>query len=113
MRRIVSVFLAILLLGTSLSFAATQAVKKSLALTFSGSKANCEMTVEKDGAYITAKMELWQGTTKLHEWTDAGSDSVTISGNHNCVSGSSYELRGSGTINGVSFNITPVMRTCP
>ena len=113
MRKVSVILLTIILLSTSLSFAATQALKKSLALTFSGTTANCEMNVEKDGASITAKMELWQGTTKLHEWSGAGSDSVTLSGNHNCVSGISYELRGSGKVNGVSFNITPVTRICP
>ena len=99
MRRILAFSITFILLFSVVVFAATTAVGAP-SLTFSGTTANCEITVTQSGKPITVVLELYQGRVKV-----SGSTSVS--------SGGTYRLEASGTINGVSFTATPVTKTCP
>ncbi len=112
MRKIAMVLIVVFLF-TGCAFAATQVAGSSLKLRFSGTTANCSIHAEQAGAAIEVTMSLWNGTTKLKEWTKSGTGSVTKSGTHSCVSGVTYELQGSYTINGVEYDLTPITKTCP
>ncbi len=110
--RIISIILAIVLLFSVVAFAATESTA-ALRLSFSGTTASCKASASQEGSSIEVTMELWQGTTKLKEWTKSGTDSVSKTGTHACVSGMTYELRGTYTIDGVTYDYTPKTKTCP
>lgn len=111
--RKLAITLVVVLLFTCCAFAETQVSGNRLKLTFSGNMANCSIHAEQAGVDIEVTMSIWNGTTKLREWTKSGTGSVTKSGTHSCVSGVTYELQGSYTINGVEYDFTPITKTCP
>lgn len=114
MKRIVVIALVfVFVMGTVCAFAMPMVSQKSLSLSFTGSTANCSMIVQDTGKNIDATMELWQGSTKLITWNDSKKSLVNINETYGVTSGVSYTLKGYGTINGVSFNMTPVTKTCP
>ena len=113
MRRVLSIVLIVLLLATSLSYAGTLAVSKSMKLTFSGTTANCLLTVKSSGDSISATLKLYHGTTMIDSWSASGTGSLTIGETHNCVSGQTYRLEADVTVNGLPVNVTPVTKTCP
>ena len=113
MRRVLSIVLIVLLLATSLSYAGTLAISKSMKLTFSGTTANCLLTVKSYGNPINATLKLYNGTTQIDSWSTSGNNSISISETHNCVSGQTYRLEADVTVNGLPVNVTPVTKTCP
>ena len=94
------------------AFAATNANSTSVYLSFSGTNANCNSSVRGRGT-INATMELWQGTTLVASWSCSGTGYVAFHETATAISGKSYSLKLSGTINGTSFNATPSNGTCP
>ena len=80
-------------------------------LSFSGTTANCSVSVYGDSK-IEVTLELKNGTKLVDSWSDSETNYVMLSGSHKVVSGQTYTLVASGTINGRAFN-TSVSGTCP
>ena len=80
-------------------------------LSFSGTTANCSVSVYGDSK-IEVTLELKNGTKLVDSWSDSGTNYVMLSGSHKVVSGQTYTLIASGTINGRTFN-TSTTGTCP
>ncbi len=112
-RIVVFALIFILALGTISAFAMPMISRKVLNLNYSGTTALCKFSVTDTGKSIDATMELWQGNTKLATWNDSDTTQVILDETYGVTSGVSYTLKGYGTINGVSFNMTPVTKTCP
>ena len=112
MRRILAFSIVFILLFSVVVFAATTAVGTP-SLTFSGTTANCEITVTQSGKPITVVLELYQGSTLVDSWTKSGTGRVKVSGSTSVSGGVTYRLEAHGTINGVSFTASPVTKTCP
>ncbi|MBR0130369.1 MAG: hypothetical protein IJM08_03605 [Firmicutes bacterium] len=116
MKRKISVILVIIMVFSAIAnaHAATNAIGKSSTLSFSGTTANCAASISQAGASCTLTVELYRGGTRVAYWYDAdiGSASVsdTVSG---CISGQTYTLRVSGTVDGVSVYYSPITKTCP
>ena len=114
MKRITAIFLVLVVaLGTVISYAATMTSRRDLTLSFSGTTAQCDLTITESGKTIDATMELWRGSTKLATWSKSKKTTVSIDETYNATSGVSYTLKAYGTINGVSFSMTSVTKTCP
>ncbi len=112
-RIVVFALIFILAIGTISAFAMPMVSRKVLTLNYSGTTALCKLTVIDTGKSIDATMELWQGNTKLATWNDSDTTQVILDETYGVTSGVSYTLKGYGTINGVSFNMTSVTKTCP
>ncbi|MBQ3930756.1 MAG: hypothetical protein II725_00580 [Firmicutes bacterium] len=72
-------------------------------LSISGNQATCSVTVRAPGKTIDATLELWQGSTLVASWSDCRTGIVVLSETVTVVSGLTYTLTVSGTINGVAF----------
>lgn len=108
------VIVVLLLLGalSSTVMAATRA-DQTPSLSFSGTTANCAVSIKAFGKYIDATLELWQGSTLVDSWQNTGNNRVYISGTHsNCTPGVTYTLTVTGTIGGVPITCTPVTGSC-
>ena len=108
------VLVVMLLLGgiSNLAMSATRA-EQHPTLVFNGTTADCSVQIKAKGKYIDATLELWQGSTMVNSWHDAGNHSVFIQGTHsNCTPGVTYTLTVTGTIGGVPITCTPVTGSC-
>lgn len=81
-------------------------------ISFSGTTAYCEVIVRNAGSDISVTLELWNGGTKLATWTDSGKDSASINETYEVKKGEKYTLKGSCTIDGKSYTLSPVSATC-
>lgn len=117
-----TIILAILMLAIVLSsvgsYAATpisgdevDALGPRPTLTITGSQASCSVTIRATGKTIDATLELWQGSSLIASWTDCNTGVLTLSGTASVVSGLTYTLTVSGTINGVEFTPCSVTKT--
>lgn len=109
------IILLLLVFAMALSIMANAAVQSAQAtprLTFSNTIATCEVVVWGAGT-IDATMELWYGSTLVDSWSGSSNSRLTLTGTHRVVSGRTYTLTVSGTINGAAFTGTPVSKTCP
>ena len=104
--------LTLLLLFSAPVFAATQVNRVTPNLSFSGTTANCSVTVKGSGT-IHATLELWRGSTLVASWSGSGTNRVSISGSASVSRGQTYTLTVSGTVGGVAIQATPVTKTCP
>lgn len=100
----------LLILATSVSAAMTE-TSVTRSLTFSGTTANCSATIKDNGKTISATMELWCGSVPMAVWSDSGTSRVDLDGSLNVVTGMTYTLKVYGTINGVSFEAAPLVRS--
>lgn len=114
MKRLFSVVLVltVLTLVPIAALAAVQAPGAAPNLSFSGTTANCSVTVKGSGT-INATLELWQGSTLIASWSESGTYRVSISGAASVSHGQTYTLTVSGTVGGVAIQATPVTKTCP
>lgn len=115
-RRLAAAILACLMtvaLVTSAYAAEARAVTASPILSFSGTTANCTLSVTKPGAAIEATLELWSGNTLLASWSGTGKSSLIISKTKTVTRGQSYTLKAHGTVDGATLNVTPVTKACP
>ena len=72
-------------------------------MTIIGSTATCSVRLTASGQTIDATLELTQGSTVIASWSDTGTGVLTLSGTATVVSGLTYTLTVSGTINNVPF----------
>ena len=82
-------------------------------LSFNGTTAHCYISVTDWGKEIDITLELWNGSTLVHSWSDNGTTQVIINDYSPVVSGYTYTLLVTGTIGGVPINCMPVTDTCP
>ena len=82
-------------------------------LTFSGTTANCSGSVTDNGKWISATRTLSHNGSTVRSWSGSGRSNVTLNGSCTVVSGWSYTLVISGTVDGVAFSTTPYTATCP
>ncbi len=113
-KRVFLVLLAVVMLfgATTQAYAAEQAVNVIPKLTFSGTTATCKVSIIQSGKTISATLELWHGSTRIASWSDTATSYLQISETKTVVSGQTYTLKVSGTINGVPFTGTSVTKTC-
>lgn len=114
MKRLFSVVLVltVLTLVPIAALAAVQAPGAAPNLSFSGTTANCSVTVKGSGT-IHATLELWRGSTLVASWSGSGTNRVSISGSASVSHGQTYTLTVSGTVGGVAIQAVPVTKTCP
>jgi len=109
----ISLVLALVICMCAPAFATTRASSIYPTLYFSGTTANCSVSISAIGKDIDATLELWRGAKKVATWSDSGQHYVTISGTYAATSGSTYTLKVTGTIDDVSINCVPETATCP
>ncbi len=72
-------------------------------MTTAGSTVYCAARVSFFGKSIDATMELYRGTTLVAWWTKSGTGIVSFDEPAPFISGMSYTLTVSGTVDGVAF----------
>ena len=80
-------------------------------LSFSGTKATCEVLVTADNYMddIYLEIELWRGSVKIENWTVSGEGFIDFSKTASVTKGNTYTLKVYAEINNVE--ITPVSLT--
>lgn len=112
-KRLISLLFVFVMVMSLTANAALQATRVVPTLTFSGTTANCEAIVTDSGKVIDATMELWCGSTLVDSWSGTATSRLALTGTRSVVSGRTYTLTVSGTVNGVAFTGTPISKTCP
>lgn len=85
MKRLISIVLVVVMLMAipATAFAAPSRVASATpSLSFSGTTANCKVTIRDSGKAISATMSLWDGSTCIDSWSSNGTSLVIISGSH-------------------------------
>lgn len=115
MKKVIAIMLAAVIF-VSLSITAfaepLRAQKITPSLSFSGTTANCAVSISGSVKSIVATMSLWDGSVCIESWPGSGTSLVLISGSCAVESGKTYTLKVSGTIDGISFPATPVSQKC-
>lgn len=113
-KRILALALIFALLLSMTAFAAETRVISpvSPSLSFSGTTANCSVTVSEAGADIDVTLTLYRGWSVIGSWSDSGRHSVSISESCGVTKGLEYRLVATGTIDGVAFTSAEVVGTC-
>ncbi len=113
LRKCITVIVCILLLG-SLAVNALEVMNYNTTpfLSFSGTTANCEVTINQRGKPISVTLQLWQGNQLVGSWSKNGTSSVMISESCTVTRGSVYQLKVSGTV-GNSVISGSKTGTCP
>ena len=106
-KRIGAFLMAILLLSTlSLSVAAAspRALMMATGLSFSGTTANCQLTVTSDTTAdkLVAQIKLWNGNTCLRTWNVQGNGAIMFYDTHAVTRYKTYTLTADVTVNGVA-----------
>ena len=107
---------ALLLFVLSLTaHAASTAYDANPSLSFSGTTAYCSVICRGDKTTdsISATLTLYQGSTEIDSWSNSGTFHVPVSGNCSVVSGVTYRLKLSWSVNGVSQPDIEVTNICP
>ena len=114
MRKRVLVLTLIFALLLSMSvFAAESRIDKYIpTLSFSGTTANCSVSVKEYGADIDVTLTLYRGWSVIGSWSGSGTGYVRVSGSCGVTSGLEYRLVATGTINGVAFTSAETVGTC-
>lgn len=82
-------------------------------LNFNGTTAICGVRISAPGKTIKATMQLWQGNTLVDSWNGSGTSMLRLSGTHSVTKGKTYTVRVTCTVNGSSYAVNPVTKTCP
>lgn len=115
MKKVISLVLVILMLSalSITAFAAEPRVAgANPSLTFTGTTANCKVTIIEANKKITATMSLWQGDTFVDSWSGSGTSVVKITGSCEVEPGKTYTLKVSGTSGNTTLFVDPVSATC-
>ena len=81
-------------------------------LSFSGTTANCSVSVNEYGSDIFVTLTLYRGWSTIASWSGSGSGYVNVSGTAAVKDGLEYKLVATGTANGVAFTSVEVWGTC-
>ena len=111
MRRMCFALVVIMLFTTCVHAAMLSST--SMDLSYSGTTANCQITVREANASIDVTMELYRGSTLVKSWSKSGTNRVSLNKTWTCISGQAYTLEADVTVNGISVNVTPITKTCP
>ena len=111
---VVVLMLVLVLSLTLTAHAASTAYVANPSLTFNGTTAHCSVACKGDRATdsISATLTLYQGSTVIDSWSNSGTFYVPVSGNCGVVSGVTYRLKLSWSVNGVSQSDVEVTNTC-
>ena len=113
-KRLIVTLLAVTLIA-ALCVSANAAISRTQQvfplLSFNGTTANCSVSVYGDNDIIV-ELELKSGSAVVGSWSNSGKMYVYLSGSHSVISGKTYKLVASGTINGQAFH-TSTSATCP
>ncbi len=118
MRKIKGILTLIVIVAVMLSsvvLADPVEVKASIitpSLTFSGTTAQCAVSVSDAGKAITVTMKLYQGNSLISSWSKSGTGYVYLYKTKTVTKGKTYTLKVSGTINGVAFAGPTITRKC-
>lgn len=115
MKRLISIVLVVVMLMAipATAFAAPSRVASATpSLSFSGTTANCKVTIRESGKAISATMSLWDGNTCLDSWSGNGTSLLIISGSHEVVQGKTYTLKVTGTSGSTTLVVEPVSGKC-
>ncbi len=113
MKKIASLLLC-MCMGLSLTaFAVEARVGCAPRLSFSGTTANIEVTVQGVGCDIEATVQLWCGNSMLDSWEGSGRTAIVIRGSAEVERGKTYTVRVNGTIDGESFQEATITKKCP
>ena len=119
MRKIIALF-SVLSIILAMSFP-VKAADESLIyiqpdLTFSGTTATCSLRVyaEYSTDSIVASVTLKQGNSTVKQWTNLSDYGFLIfSDNANVSHGVTYTMHVTVSINGVSYPVSDITKTCP
>lgn len=115
MKRLISIVLVVVMLMAipATAFAAPSRVASATpSLSFSGTTANCKVTIRDSGKAISATMSLWDGSTCIDSWSSNGTSLVIISGSHDVEHGKTYTLKVTGTSGSKTLVIESVSKKC-
>ena len=106
--------LCAILFSLTVSHAAVaRAVVPKANLEFNGTTAICSVRVTEVGKTIKATMQLWQGNTLVDSWSGSGTSTLRLSETHSVTKGKTYTVRVTCTVNGSSYAVNPITKTCP
>ncbi len=111
-RILLTIVLVSIISNSMMVSAAIRTTMVTPTLTFTGTTAYCRVSITEIGKDIEATLELWQGDTLIDSWSGSATSYLVIAGNHSVISGLTYTLEVTGTIDGVAFTGTPVIKTC-
>lgn len=112
-KRVLALTLIFALLFSMSVFAAeTRDVRVIPTLSFSGTTANCGVSVSHPGSDINVTLTLYRGWSTIASWSGSGEDYVRVSGSAAVKDGLEYRLVATGTIDGVAFTSAAVVGTC-
>lgn len=108
------VALAALVLTISAQAAEPRAISPKLDLFFNGTTARCSVICSGTSSdTIEATLTLYQGTSYVDSWSKSGRGRVSLSGESEAKSGTSYKLVLTYSINGESQSSISTTKTCP
>lgn len=81
-------------------------------LSFTGTTANCSVSVSAIGKNISMTMQLCQGTVVLKTWTGSGTSYLCLSEEYSVERGNTYTLKVSGTVGGEAVSSAPITAKC-
>ena len=114
-KRLVTVIMVLVMVIAQGMIASAAEVRTSQivpTLSFSGTTANCKVSITQAGKKLEATLELWNGSTLVDSWTASASTRLVINETCTVVRGQTYTLKVSGTIGGEAFEGTPVSAKC-
>lgn len=115
MKKIITTLLVITLMAALAAAAYAEPMRAPSAnptLSFSGTTANCKVTVSEFNKQISVTMTLWDGKTCVASWSDSGKSVVSLSKSCTVEAGKSYTLQVSGTSGGSPLSVPSVTKTC-
>lgn len=86
-----------------------------LDLSFDGTTAICSTICrgEQTSDELAVTLTLYQGSTRIKSWSEAGTWKVNLSGEHKVISGKTYRLEVIYAINGIEKPSVSTTATCP
>ena len=115
MKRIIvcTVTVTTILISTVSAHALVMATRYKTSLDFSETSAHCDVRVMDSGKAITIMAKLQRGTTLIGSWSDTGISFVDVDETETAQSGQAYTLSASYKINGVTYDLPDITKTCP
>ncbi len=115
-RRIICVVLVFVLVFTVFAYADSneeKGVKASSKLTFSNGNAICKTEITYAGQTIQATMKLYKGSTLIGTWSGQNVGKLTLTGSRAAISGQTYTLTITASVNGSPISVPSITKTAP